>query len=57
MYMDILKPTYDNTKNLRPLYNDYMTYKHAKTDEERKEAIDRLLKVHNIDILKLENEM
>lgn len=55
--MDTLKPTYDNMKNLRPLYNDYMEYKHAKTDDERKEDIDRLLKVHNLDILKLENEM
>lgn len=57
MHMDILKPPYDNVNNLRPLYDDYIAYKHAKTDVERKEAIDKLLKVHNLDIVKLEDEI
>lgn len=57
MHMDILKPPYDNVNNLRPLYDDYIAYKHAKTDAEQKEAIDKLLKVHNLDIVKLENEI
>lgn len=30
MRMDILKPPYDNVNNLRPLYDDYIAYKHAK---------------------------
>lgn len=30
MHMDILKPPYDNVNNLRPLYDDYIAYKHAK---------------------------
>ena len=57
MHIDILKQPYDNLNNLRPLYDDYIAYKHAKTDAERKEAIEKLLKVHNLDIVKLENEI
>lgn len=55
--METIKPHYDKEKNLRPLYDDYMKYRHAKNDAERKEAIERLLKVHNLDILKIENEI
>lgn len=41
-------------ENLRPLYDSYMKYKHAKSDAERQAAIEELLMIHGFDVLQAE---